>query len=233
MRGGSLVPIKVPQGLLYTVRLRFAAADRNGRIVASVDTTRRFVAAQPVPEDEYVVGLVTVPATAAGILDYRVMLAEGDSIGHVFPMEVVVAPPPASVRLTLSDLIIGNRNHHLMWRPTPGDTVYMNPLGTFRRNETLELYYEIIGADPFENHTTTLVVRKGGGIGANYMTGLTAAGSAQITLKFDEQAPRGLWVAQRSVSLEKLKPGTYTLEITVTAANGIKDVRRRSFRVVN
>jgi hypothetical protein len=35
------------------------------------------------------------------------------------------------------------------------------------------------------------------------------------------------------VSLEKLKPGTYTLEITVTAANGIKDVRRRSFRVVN
>ncbi len=137
------------------------------------------------------------------------------------------------MRLTLSDLVIGNRNHHLMWRPAPGDTVYMNPLGTFRRNETLELYYEIIGADPFENHTTTLVVRKGGGIGANYMTGLTAAGSAQITLKFDEQAPRGRWTAQRSVSLEKLKPGTYTLEITVTAANGIKDVRRRSFRVVN
>jgi len=90
-----------------------------------------------------------------------------------------------------------------------------------------------IGADPFENHTTTVVVRKGGGIGANYMTGLTAAGSAQITLKFDDQAPRGRWTAQRSVSLEKLKPGTYTLEITVTAANGIKDVRRRSFRVVN
>ena len=44
----------------------------------------------------------------------------------------------------------------------------MNPLGTFRRNDTLELFYEIIGADPFENHTTTLVVRKGGGIGANY-----------------------------------------------------------------
>ena len=233
VRGGSLIPQQVPQGLLYTVRLRFAAADRNGRIVASVDTTRRFVASQPVPEDEYAVGLVTVPATAAGVLDYRVMLAEGDSVGHVFPMEVVVAPPPESVRLALSDLVIGNRNHHLMWRPTPGDTVYMNPLGTFRRNETLELFYEIIGADPFENHTTTLVVRKGGGIGANYMTGLTAAGSAQITLKFDEQAPRGRWTAQRSVSLEKLKPGTYTLEITVTAANGIKDVRRRSFRVVN
>ena len=87
-------PQQVPQGLLYTVRLRFAAADRNGRIVASVDTTRRFVASQPVPpEDEYAVGLVTVPATAAGVLDYRVMLAEGDSVGHVFPMEVVVAPP--------------------------------------------------------------------------------------------------------------------------------------------
>ena len=86
------------------------------------------------------------------MLDYRVMLAEGDSVGHVFPMEVVVAPTAAVGRgSTLSDLVIGNRNHHLMWRPTPADTVYLNPLGTFRRNETLELYYEIIGADPFEN----------------------------------------------------------------------------------
>ena len=33
--------------------------------------------------------------------------------------------------------------------------------------------------------------------------------------------------------LEKLKPGNYTLEITITAANGMKDVRRRAFRVVN
>jgi tetratricopeptide (TPR) repeat protein len=233
VRGKSLVPRKVPQGLLYTVRLRFAAADLNGRIVASIDTTRRFVAAQPVPDDEYVVGLVTVPSRAAGVLDYRVMLAEGDSVGHVFPIQVVVAPPPQSSRLTLSDLVIGNRNHHLTWRPTPADTVYLNPLGTFRRSETLELYYEIVGADPYEAHTTTLVVRKGSGAGASYMTGLTAAGSAKITLKFEEQAPRGVWAAQRSVSLEKLKPGNYTLEIVVTAANGMKDVRRRSFRVVN
>ncbi len=233
VRGSSLVPQRVPQGLLYTVRLRFAAADMYGRIVASVDTTRRFIAAQPVPDDEFAVGLVTVPARASGILDYRIMLAEGDSIGHVFPMEVVVAPPPQSVRLTLSDLVLGNRNHNLSWSPAPGDTVYLSPLGTFRRSETLELYYELIGADPFESHTTTLVVRKGSGSGASFMTGQTAAGSAKITLKFDEQAPRGRWVAQRSVSLEKLKPGNYTLEITVTAANGIKDVRRRSFRVVN
>ena len=233
VRGRSLVPQTVPQGLLYTVRLRFAAADLNGRVVASIDTTRRFIAAQRVPDDEYVVGLVTVPAKAAGVLDYRIMLAEGDSIGHVFPMEVVVAPPPQSVRLTLSDLVLGNRNHKLIWRPTPGDTVYLSPLGTFRRNETLELYYELIGADPFETHTTTLVVRKGTGTGAAYMMGLTSAGSAQITLRFEEEAPRGRWVAQRSVSLEKLRPGNYTLEITVTAANGMKDVRRRSFRVVN
>lgn len=231
--GKSLVPQVVPQGLVYTVRLRFAAADRDGRIVASLDTTRRFLASKPVPENEYVVGMVTVPSKAAGVLDYRIMLAEGDSIGHVFPMDVVVAPPPTSARLTLSDLIVGNRNHHLMWRPTPADTVYLNPLGTFRKSETLELYYEIIGADPFEQHTTTLVVRKGSSVGANYMQGLTAGGSAQITLKFDEQAPRGRWVAQRSVSLEKLKPGNYTLEITITAANGMKDVRRRAFRVVN
>ena len=233
VRGKSLVPQQLPEGLLYTVRLRFAAADLSGRVVASVDTTRRFIASHPVPDNEYVVGLVTVPAQAAGVLDYRVMLAEGDSVGHVFPMDVVVAPPAQSARLTLSDLVLGNRNHKLVWRPTPADTVYFSPLGTFHRNEPLELYYEIVGADPFESHTTTLVVRKGAGAGASFMTGQSSAGSSQITLKFEEQAPRGPWTAQRSVSLEKLKPGNYTLEITVTAANGMRDVRRRSFRVVN
>ena len=112
------------------------------------------------------------------------------------------------------------------------DTVFFNPLATFRRNETLELFYEVLGADPLQPHTTTLVVRKGGGDGAGYMRGTSGGGSAQVTFKFDDQSPRGRWAVQRSVNLEKLKPGDYTLEITVQAANGMKDVRRRAFRVV-
>ena len=230
--GKSLVPVAVRQGLLYTVRLRFAAADQNGRIVASVDTTRRFIASQPIPPGEYVVSLVTIPVAATGALDYRILLAEGDSVGRVLPRDVVVTPPVESARLTISDLVIGNKNHHLAWHPTPEDTVYLNPLTTFRRSDTLELYYELIGADPNEEHSTTLVVRKGGGRGASFQTGASGGGSAQITLRFEEQSPVGHWAAQRSLSLSKLKPGVYTMEITVTAANGMKDVRRRSFRVV-
>ena len=120
----------------------------------------------------------------------------------------------------------------MAWRPTPADTVFFNPLTTFRRNETLELFYEVLGADPFQPHTTTLVVRKGGGDGAGYMRGQSGGGSAQVTFKFEDQSPRGRWAVQRSVNLEKLKPGDYTLEITIQSANGMKDVRRRAFRVV-
>jgi GWxTD domain-containing protein len=232
VRAGSVTPVQVPQGLLYQLRLYFTATDSTGHVVARVDTTRRFLATSPIPESESIVSLVTVPAAGSGLLYYRFLLQQNDSTGQVSPLASVVVPPAQTIRLTLSDLVLGARNMRVAWRPTPADTVFFNPLTTFRRNETLELFYEVLGADPFQPHTTTLVVRKGGGDGAGYMRGQSGGGSAQVTFKFEDQSPRGRWAVQRSVNLEKLKPGDYTLEITIQSANGMKDVRRRAFRVV-
>lgn len=232
IRAGSITPVAVPQGLLYQVRLFFTATDTTGHVVATVDTTRRFLATEPIPGNESIVSLVTVPSSKSGHLNYRFLLEQNDSTGKVSPMASVVVPPARTIRLTLSDLVLGARNMRVSWRPTSADTVYFNPLALFRRNENLELFYEVLGADPFQPHTTTLVVRKGGGEGASYMRGSSGGGSAQVTLKFEDQAPRGRWAVQRSVNLEKLKPGDYTLEITIQSANGMKDVRRRAFRVV-
>ena len=42
--GSTLEPVLVTRGYLYTVRVRFVATDRLGRVAASIDTTRQFVA---------------------------------------------------------------------------------------------------------------------------------------------------------------------------------------------
>ncbi len=61
--GATLEPVMVTRGYLYSVRVRFVATDRFGRVAATIDTTRHFVAPAPVPDGEHLVGRVstTVP----------------------------------------------------------------------------------------------------------------------------------------------------------------------------
>jgi GWxTD domain-containing protein len=231
--GRALQSVRIPEGHLYTVRVRFVATDAAGRVVASADTTRRFLAAEPIPPDEYQVGLLTLPVTAAGPLTYRLALQRDDSTGVVFEREQLVVPPAVPVTLALSDLVLGRRGANVRWRPTAVDTVFMNPVGTFRRDERLELYYEVLGAAVGETHNSELTVRKGAGRGIEYQLGQTGAGGSRLSIKFAEVAPDVRWRVQRSVSLDRLKPGDYTLEVTVNAGSGARVVRSRAFRVVD
>jgi hypothetical protein len=231
--GRALTPVRLNEGYLYTVRLHFTATDEAGRVVAAVDTTRRFLAPAPIPASEFQVGLVTVPVTATGTLGFRLALEHGERAGVIFERDEVVVAPIRPSRLTLSDLAIGRRGANVRWRPTPGDTVFFNPVGTFRRNETLELYYEVYGATVGERHKTELSVRKGAGRGASYQVGQSGAGGSRFSLDFEELSPPGPWRVQRSLSLEKLKPGDYTIEVAVTSGNGTREVRRRAFRVTD
>jgi GWxTD domain-containing protein len=230
--GRALRPVQIPEGHVYTLRLRFVATDAVGRVVASVDTTRRFLAAQPIPPDEYQVGLLTLRAATTGPLAYRLALARDDSTGVVFEREQLAVPPVAPSNLAISDLVLGRRGANVRWQATEVDTVFMNPVGTFRRNETLELYYELLAAAAGEQHNTELTVRKGAGRGLDYQLGRSGAGGSRLSIKFSEVAPPGRWRVQRSVSLDRLKPGDYTLEVTVNAGSGSRVVRRRAFRIV-
>lgn len=231
--GRVLQPERRGEGYLYTVRLLFTATDAAGRVVAAVDTTRRFMASAPVPASEYQVGLVSVPVATSGTITFRLALEHGSDAGVVFERDEVVVAPLAPARLALSDVAIGRRGANVRWRPSPGDTVFLNPVGTFRRSEALELYYEVRGHTAGERHKTTLSVRKGAGRGAEYQVGRSGAGGSRLSLDFEEVAPPGLWRVQRTLSLEKLKPGDYTLEVMVTSGGGVRELRRRAFRVTD
>jgi GWxTD domain-containing protein len=227
--GSSLEPVTVTRGFLYSVRLRFVATDAQGKVVSSLDTTRHFVAPERVPPNEHLVGRVGA-SVPAGSLQYRLAIQQGEEAGMTLPRDTVRVGPTSATALSLSDLVLGARSTNLGWRRTPDDTVLFNPLRTYKRGEEMELYYEIEGLRPAP-YTVELVVRKkkgGGGIFKKIFGG----GGAAIKLKFDQQATTPMVSTHRSLKLDRLKPGTYVLQLLVVDADGRKDYRAREFQVV-
>ncbi|HQR18183.1 MAG TPA: GWxTD domain-containing protein [Gemmatimonadales bacterium] len=212
--GSSLTPIKTSRGEVYHVRLRFVVLDSMGHAVASIDTTRFFLSKTPVPLNEHLVGRAEVHVPP-GVHQYRVLIQQGEDAGLILPTDTVRISVAA--RLSISDLVLGRRANNLGWIASPEDTVYLNPLQTFHRSEDMQLYYEIYGASPGAMLKTEISVKKGGG----------------VKLKFDEPAVGGVDRVMRGISLERLKAGTYTLEVKVTRPDGYSDRRTQQFTVVD
>lgn len=227
--GSSLEPVPVTRGYLYSVRLRFVAMNDREEVVSSLDTTRHFVAPEPVPPNEHLVGRVgaTVPL---GSLRYRLAIQQGEAAGVTLPTDSVRVGPPTPAALSLSDLVLGSRSANLAWRRAPDDTVLLNPLRTYRRSEEMELYYEIDGLRPTP-YTVELTVKKKGSSGGLFKK-IFGGGGAALRLKFQEQATTPRVSSHRSLQLGRLKPGNYVLEIMVVDANGRRDRRGAEFQVV-
>jgi GWxTD domain-containing protein len=228
--GSSLEPVTVTRGYLYSVRVRFVATDRNARVVASLDTTRHFVAPAPVPAGEHLVGRAAVHVPP-GKYDYRLAIQQGEESGVVQPRDTVRVGQPTSTALALSDLVLGSRSTNLFWRRTGDDTVSFNPLRTFRRNQDMDLYYEVEGLTAGTPYTVRVAVRKQGGSGGLFKK-IFGGGSAAMSLKFEEQGAFPVGSSHRNLKLETLKPGNYTLEVVVDDGQGRTDRRSQSFQVV-
>ena len=228
--GSSLEPVTVTQGVLYSVRVRFVATDRVGRVAAALDTTRHFVAPAPVPEGEHLVGRVSLPVPP-GLLEYRLAIQQGEGAGIVLPRDTVRVGQPTSASLALSDLVVGKRGANLYWRRSEQDTVMFNPLLTFRRSENMELYYEVEGLAQEAPYSVRIAVRRQGGSGGLFRK-IFGGGGAAISLKFEEQATFPVAATNRTLNLERLKPGRYTLEVLVEDGQGRSDRRAADFEVV-
>jgi hypothetical protein len=230
INGKGLEPVTVTRGYLYSVRVRFVATDHEGHVVATLDTTRHFVAPAPVPETEHLVGRVAVPVPP-GRFEYRLAIQQGEEAGVVLPRDTVRVGGAGASAPVLSDLVLGNRSSNLFWRPAGGDTVLFNPLRIYKRSDEMQLYYEVGGLEPGTPYEVKLAVKKEGG-GGGLFRKVFGGGGAALTLKFDAQASAPLESAHRGLQLDRLKPGNYVLEVTVTDAEGRKDQRLQPFQVV-
>jgi GWxTD domain-containing protein len=221
--GSSLTGVTTSRGQVYPVRIRFAVLDSTGKSVASIDTTRFFLSRTAVPVSEHLVGRAEVHVPP-GAHRYRVMVQQGEDAGLILPTDTVRVSP--DTRLSVSDLVLGRRANNLVWVAAPGDTVYINPLETFRSAEEMQLYYEVYGAAPGTMLKTEIVVRKGGG------GGLFGKGGSAISLKFEEASNGGVDRLDRTIDLSRLKPGTYTIGVKVTLPNSTTDYRTQQFTVL-
>jgi len=224
--GRSLRAVASSRGTLYPVRIRFSLTDiATGKVVAAVDSTSLFVSNATVPRGEYLVGRIGVPAPPGRYL-WRVAVQEGEA-GTVSPPDTVEVA--AESHLALSDLVLGARTANLRWLRSAEDTVFFNPSGGHRADVPLELFYEVLGIPVGEHYKTEIKVSRPGGLGP--VGRLFGAGGSEISVKFEDESRATRIADTRSLDLSRLKPGNYTLEITVE--QGGKKVRRRApFRVV-
>jgi GWxTD domain-containing protein len=225
--GSALHEVPSDRGHLYPVRLRLSVADRVGIPVATVDTTRLFMAREPVPPTEHLVGRLAVPVIP-GNLTYRLAVEQGDDNGIILAADTVTVGDFTGGRFELSGVVLGSREANLTWRPSPGDTVYFNPLGRYKKTTTMEVYYEVYGLPQTSSFKTEVRVTKEGKGG---FLGIFGSRKPAIRLAFEERSEGPSTRVHRSVSLEKLDSGRYWIEVLVTDPLGAVRESRASFEV--
>jgi GWxTD domain-containing protein len=228
-----LTPDPATDGVVYPLRFRIVVADTSGRLIARLDTTRVFGARQPLRRPAYLTGRLALPVNA-GPLKYRVLVALADgSAGEVVSRDSLVADTLDGRHFAASDLVVGVRGSGLTW-PRGADTIALNPLGNVTEDGALEVYYQLFGLAPGASyHTEIEVARAGGGSIFGAIGRLFGGRRAPVRLAFDATAEGPLTEVQRTVSLQGVAKGTYTLTVRLTeSTRGTLLIRTRRFTIV-
>jgi hypothetical protein len=226
--GKTLVPVASSRGYLYPIRVHAAVLDLQGRVIATLDTTRVFLAHEQVPEQEHLLGRVELPVIP-GTAVLRLSLQQGEETGVLFLPDTFQAGDPSGSVFSASDVAIGSRNIPLAFLAAPEDTVLLNPLSIYPKGGVLEMYAEVYGLPAEAPYKLELVVLKRGGGG---LFGIFGGKRTQVGLKSEERATGPRTILHRGLGLEKLSPGGYWLELDVTDGEGHSVRRRQAFEVV-
>jgi GWxTD domain-containing protein len=211
-------------GLEYSVRVRLVALDRPERSIATLDTTVVIRHQRLLTRNEWLVGraeLILPP----GRWGYRAALQQGDSAGVVFPQASVRMGDSDGTSLELSDIALGSRGRAVSWITEVADTVLLAPSSLFRKGSEVELYFEARGATPGVTYRHDITVFRSGNRPSDRRRPLVA-------VSFDEEAAASVIRSHRTVRLERLKEGSYLMEVKITAPDGTARVRQRALHIV-
>ncbi len=206
----------------YPVRVRLVALDQHDRPVTGLDTIVVVRHRRVLGSGEFVVGRAELPLPR-GTWRYRASLQQGDSVGVVLPRDSVTVADIYSGKLALSDIALGTRGRSVAWVTDAADTVLLAPSSLFRKGVDVELYYETSGATQGQRyrHEITLLHHE-----------RAKRRRPLVALSFEEEAADSVVRSHRSVRLERLKEGSYVVEVKVTAPDGSSRVRQRSLRLI-
>lgn len=232
VRASGVIDHLISRGNLYRLRIRAAVVDSLGKIVAVADTTRDFISPMALAPGDHLNGRLPL-AVPPGKYHVRVAI-ESDMHGSITPRQEILVSSPAATTLSLSDLALGARSVRLGWRPQPNDTAWVNPLRRFSLAEPMQLYFEVTGVGRGESYQTNLAIfRLSGDSAITHRSDavVTAGGTPALSLGFSETHPGGVASVRREISLQRLKPGEYVLQVTLARAGEPKVVRRQAFVV--
>ncbi|MEA2725461.1 MAG: hypothetical protein QOH59_3232 [Gemmatimonadales bacterium] len=220
----GIVGQPVAGGVEYPVRVRLVGLDRQERSVGILDTTIVVRRVRQLSGNEWLVGraeLILPP----GRWTYRAALSQGDSTGVVLPRDSVRVGNTDGAAVELSDIALGSPSRAVSWITDRADTVLLAPASRFREDSEVGLYYEVTGATPgmMYRHEVT-VLRRG--------KRASDKGRPLVAVSFDEKAADSSVRSHRTVRLERLKVGSYVMEVKITGADGISRVRQRAVHII-
>lgn len=176
---------------------------RNGQPVAESDTMRRFTVPRELKPDQYVYGLISLPVPPGRYAIQVVLSQPLGGAGVATRRDSVVVPGPAD-SLVVSDLVMGRRGSGLGWRRADA-IVPLNPLNGFPHGGTAEVYWEVGGLTLGTVYQTAIEIRR------------QDRNDAKVSLGFTDRADGNPSALSRSISLDRLDPGAYTLTVRVTS----------------
>jgi GWxTD domain-containing protein len=211
-------PRRTGSGVEYPVRVRLVALDRHDRAVATLDTSLVITHRRQLTKGEFVVGRVELPLPS-GLWSYRAALQQGDSGGVVLPRDTVLVAGDGRASLALSDVALGSPGRSVPWITEIGDTILLAPSALFREKADVEIYYELRGARAGASYRHEIAVLRARDQAADK--------HPLVALAFEELASGPVVRSRRVVHLDRLKQGSYIVEVRVTGPEGQLQVRRR------
>jgi GWxTD domain-containing protein len=224
IRADDAVATTVGGDVQYRVRAQIVATGRGDRPVASLDTTLLLRYPRALESGEFVVGRATL-TLPRGRWGYRAVVQQGDSAGVILPRDSVDVAGTEGGELELSDLGLGVRDRSVRWITEAADTVLLAPSKIFRKGADLELYYEVAGATAGASYRHEITVLKA-------EVGRSGRRRSLVSLSFEEAAADSLIRSHRTVKLDRLKVGSYLVEVKVAGNDGAAEIRRRSIRII-
>ena len=210
--GEQLTPTPLARsGVAYILAFRLIATDAQGH-VRRQDTTRYFSASDTLREGQYLYGTVELPLDS-GTWDVKLLVTQPnmDAGGAIERQRVTLV---GGAELGLSDLVFGREASGLVWR-SPDGAVPLSPLDAYPRSGTVEVYYELSGAESGRQYQTQLE-----------LTGVSGDAEGDVRLEFTEEAHDRVLRLRRSVALDPLKGGQYRMTVTLTELGTKRTVTR-------
>jgi len=216
---------RVAGGVKYSVRVRLVALDRKERSIATLDTTLAIQHQRQLTKNEWLVGraeLILPP----GRWSYRAALQRGDSAGVVLPPDSVRVGNTDGASLGLSDIALGSPGRAASWITEGADTVLLAPSSLFRKGLEVEIYYEARGATQGLMYRHEITVLRSNNRASDKRRPLVA-------VSFGEEAADSIIRSHRTMRLERLKKGSYLMEVKIIAPDGSSQVRHRALTLID